>query len=318
MKNFNNISYLSVGKKIDLPFNSDDVILFVDNYIYGVFDGVSSNEVIPIYNCSNGGFTARLASQYATQYALNCDKSSFNSISLVNFINTNLYNKFKSLNLNFSSCATTAALVIDCGKCLHFILIGDSGIRINGVETIQHQKLIDDIFVFARIELFKFVSSNNNSLSLREIEILVRNKLFNGIQCDEKILNYIIDVSLKKHNLDKKIAFDIHNLLFFGINGAQKKYANKNHPLGYAVINSFDVVGPDFTMFTRDASDIESLELFTDGYQCPGLEVNIKSWEDMWLKIENEDPFKLNTFPHIKCSLLNERWDDRALLILKK
>lgn len=54
-----------------------------------------------------------------------------------------------------SSTATTAASVEDAGDCLHFLMVGDSGIRINGAELLWTHKDIDLIFNAGRVAVFQ-------------------------------------------------------------------------------------------------------------------------------------------------------------------
>jgi hypothetical protein len=46
---------------------------------------------------------------------------------------------------------TTAAIVEDAGACLHFLIVGDSGIRINGTELLRFNKDIDLIYTAGRV-----------------------------------------------------------------------------------------------------------------------------------------------------------------------
>ncbi len=54
-----------------------------------------------------------------------------------------------------SSTGTTAAIVEDAGDCLHFLMVGDSGIRINGTELLWTYKDIDLIYTAGRVAVFR-------------------------------------------------------------------------------------------------------------------------------------------------------------------
>jgi hypothetical protein len=54
---------------------------------------------------------------------------------------------------------TTAAIVEDAGACLHFLIVGDSGIRINGTELLRFNKDIDLIYTAGRVAVFRLLKA---------------------------------------------------------------------------------------------------------------------------------------------------------------
>jgi hypothetical protein len=219
--------------------------------------------------------------------------------------------------------ATTAALALDDGDKLQFLLVGDSGVRINGVEVIQMHKPIDHIFTAARVMLMK------NSLQKKRgeedwiaLELQTRRAISGGLSHvlnNIELDNLVDEISQAlRGELPVDAYREIHALLAAGIGLGQPPYMNeKKHCLGFGVLNGDEVQGPDVLVFDRPRSSIHTLEFFTDGYMAPGAETKVKSWEQTWAEIESQDPYKIGSHPHIKCSTVDEYWDDRTVLIVK-
>lgn len=318
-KKFSQFSSISIGKKNDLNYQSDDAILFIQNRIYGVFDGVSSRGRHVDGAVHAGGGAARTCVKSALSYVINNEQINFDSCEFINQLSADLKEEYNREGVCESRFATTASLALEGRDKLLFLIVGDSGVRINGVETIQFKKPIDDIFSMARsVLLSKRVPSNCNPSDFYYYELLVREMLFNGIESSV----HIEDVM---HVISREMIFpcgfnnwdDIYNLLRNGISNYQHLFANRvGHYLGYAVLNGGSLHGRDYFTFVRDLDSVNSMEFFTDGYMTCGDDVSIQSWERSWNNVEKIDPYKLGKYKNIKCSIPGELWDDRSLLII--
>jgi hypothetical protein len=65
------------------------------------------------------------------------------------------------------------------------------------------------------------------------------------------------------------------------------------------------------------ASDVETLELFSDGYFAPGAEFGVASWEASFRMVEQEDPYKIERYLSTKGTTQVQLTDDRTYLGVK-
>ena len=98
----------------------------------------------------------------------------------------------------------------------------------------------------------------------------------------------------------------------------QYLYINRTHPLGAPSINGFPIPRELIVQVDRDIDDIETIELFTDGYfGCPEG-TTVADWESRLARIEASDPEKIGDHPSTKGSSNGHFSDDRTVLILRR
>lgn len=91
---------------------------------------------------------------------------------------------------------------------------------------------------------------------------------------------------------------------------------NPNHPLGYGAIDGRPIPKKFIKVYEFDAKEVQTLEIFSDGYFKQGNEPTIDSWEEAFREVEREDPYKILKYQGVKGSLPGVHWtDDRTLLI---
>lgn len=325
MKRFTSVQALSVSKdKLEVA-PPDDVVVFQDGLLYGVFDGATSFSGMLIDGVSTGRFAALSCARVAQNYVLNTHPSNFSVEHLLHQMTHELSESLKVRALKHCRAATTISLAIDDGQTLHFLLVGDSGVRINGHEVVQIHKPIDLIFTSARVAMIKKALLGNNTLTdseMFDLELKTRQAIAHGLlgkmePVDIEQLAFDIQTNLLGQLPEDAIQV-IPSLLSQGISNGQPPFMNQcGHSLGYAVMNGHAVQGPDMFVFSRAKSSVQCLEFFTDGYMKPGDDPTIRSWEEQWATVEAQDPYKIGSYPHIKCGTPQEHWDDRSLLIVR-
>ena len=320
---FKEVEASSISKVKSGQALPDDVMVLEHGRLYGVFDGATSFNGRLINGLSPGRFAASQCAKFAQSYVQTLTPQEFNAHHLLNRMSVQLAHDLHANACSTGDAATTAALALDDGDKLQFLLVGDSGVRINGVEVIQMHKPIDHIFTAARVMLMK------NSLQKKRgeedwiaHELQTRRAISGGLSHvlnNIELDNLVDEVSQTlRGELPVDAYREIHALLAAGIGLGQPPYMNeKKHCLGFGVLNGDEVQGPDVLVFDRPRSSIHTLEFFTDGYMAPGAETKVKSWEQTWAEIESLDPYKIGSHPHIKCSTEDEYWDDRTVLIVK-
>jgi hypothetical protein len=321
---FPHVEALCVSKDKSGRVLPDDVVVYQQGRLYGVFDGATSLSGQTIGGLSTGRFAALQCAQAAQHFVLTRPPSEFSCLQLLQSMGSHLSAALRAKAVAGVQAATTAALALDAGDTLHFLLVGDSGVRINGSEQVQVHKTVDAIFTAARVALFKRAMASPSvapddwiSLELRTRQTIAHG--MGGALSEEVLQHLSCTVSDQlRHLLAPDAVEQIPTLLAQGISKGQPPYMNRpDHSLGYAVLDGNRVQGPDLLVFSRPRAEVDSLEFFTDGYMATGAEPTVASWEAAWLAVETEDPFKIGPFAHIKCSTPHDHWDDRTVLIVR-
>ena len=103
----------------------------------------------------------------------------------------------------------------------------------------------------------------------------------------------------------------IHN----GIAHGQGKFQNTvDYALSYGVVDGFAVAPRHIDTLSIPLAEIETLELFSDGYFSPAAEFGVAAWEREFERVEREDPHKLNTYLSVKGTTDIALTDDRTYL----
>lgn len=93
---------------------------------------------------------------------------------------------------------------------------------------------------------------------------------------------------------------------------AQFAYQNNGeHSLGYGVVDG--TTTPDAFVHVDQflLDDVQTLELFTDGYFALPEKAEIAAWEDVYERVEKEDPYKYKNYKSTKNT------DDRTVIVAK-
>ena len=216
---------------------------------------------------------------------------------------------------------TTVAMVEDAGDQLHFLIVGDSGIRINGTELLRIHKDIDLIYTAGRGAVFRLLQARGWSGDALELQ--TRQLVFKGLAQADPALLAAADVAQVlalaqaacAPRLQSDAIAELPQLLLAGISGGQYGYCNRaGHSLGYAVLDGTHTQGPDVLSLSRPKSEVHSIELFTDGYlSCPAG-TSVRHWEDEFFRVEAEDFHKCGAFAGVKGSSSSQFSDDRSVL----
>lgn len=214
----------------------------------------------------------------------------------------------------------TLALALHDGPHLHLVLVGDSGIRLNGRQVLQMDKDLDYITSTLRSHTWHRVADPDPAVRDR----VARQASWKGLNQDPAVFAPELsaaDLAAIGATAEAELAAalphvpraDILHLLRNGIVGAQGDYQNTTDSvLGYACLDGFAVPRSLMQISTIAARGVETLELFTDGYFDVGAEASLASWEIRHREIEGEDPAKVGKFRSTKGSVPGRWSDDRT------
>jgi hypothetical protein len=207
---------------------------------------------------------------------------------------------------------------------MHFLMVGDSGLRINGLYITHMTKDVDRLFTQVRLATREVL--RGQGLKGDALEMANRELVFKGLNpsrqatiLPSKVLEILAQVSAACRGQLMPDAMDcLPDMVSRGISGGQYQFANQvSHSLAYASVDGSQTRGKDLRYFSRPLADVHSIELFTDGYMsCPQSGVSVMDWEANFAQDEAQDPEKIGHYAGVKGSTEAYFSDDRTVLSL--
>ncbi len=309
------ISSLTLPKYRDLSAPGDDISLILPGLI-GVFDGATS---ALIAGESPGRIAAAAAASAVAGLTTSGEIFDMETGAICEAIRERMARNSCHIPSEINLATTMAAVAFDKSE-LRLMVIGDSGIRVNGNQVYCHLKKIDDVSTEARIAAFNILSGKYEGTD--EIEMLTRRVAFMGLeqartdgilslQEADQVLATLDGAGIAQ--ADRKT---VEGYLLAGLKN-QKSIANRNDvPLGYSVLNRDLIMHDDIIDVRLPRDEVRTLEIFSDGYfSMPEDEITIAAWEREFTAAEDRDFSKTSEFKSIKGSTSREFADDRSLIV---
>ena len=326
------IEAFSEGKDLDDLEAVEDQLLVLPGKGYAVLDG-ATDVTGALYDGRRGGWLAsRLAMRAVAGFLLDPAERDLRPERLIEHVNVALCDCYarhgilESLRGNAAKrFGTTLALAADLGETFRFVLIGDSGLRINATETFIDDTGLDLVTARLRVEAYRIVQETGGASDARAR--VGRACAFYGATAIHPDMQPWLDESKRLALYERALGWcrvrfpavremDIRHLLDTGILGQARFANNMLSPLSYAVLDGFDIPPPLVHVIDRPRAEIHSIELFTDGYFKPGASPSVSSWEAAFIEVERADPEKIGQYPSVKGSSERIRTDDRTVLIV--
>lgn len=320
------------GKLKADPHVNEDLFLALPGFGYAVIDGLSDRTGHRYHGLSAGQMAARLVAGETANWLVN-DRHG-NPAALIERLTACIQGAYDQAGITQIAMAepgrrfgATLALAIDLGLTWRFVLIGDSGIRLNGHEILQNEHPVDAVTSCLRKAAYHRVRGKGaGSEAATDVS---RTVTFHGA---DRVLDGMDgwfaedDLSAIRATARAEVLTllphvppnDINILLAKGILHGQGHFQNNTEsPLSYAVIDGTALPLPHVAVIERPASSVSVIELFTDGYLKPPEGTGTACWEASFRAVEAQDPAKVAAFPCPKGST-NERWfDDRTVITLR-
>jgi len=326
----------SLGKKFGHPETNEDSLVVMPNLGYAVIDGVTDRNGTRYDGMLSGQFASRTVQRAIETFLLAQGREGLEDQQFqggehfVDYLGKAIHAGYvandaleaveKDWKLR-GGCTVMAALII--GDRLEVVAVGDSGIRINGHDTLQVLKPLDDVTAILRRETWRFFEAQGKPIE--ECDRLAasmtwqgtRNQPVGSITADEAVIAAIEDRTLAacRQHLPHVPEAELLLLVQHGISHGQGKFQNVTEPvLGYGGIDGFSV--PSRFVETRSyaLAEIETIELFSDGYFKPGAGFGVASWEAAFQEVEAEDFHKIGRYMSTKGTTLTQLTDDRTYL----
>jgi hypothetical protein len=206
-----------------------------------------------------------------------------------------------------------------------FVLIGDSGLRINGAEVFINDGGLDLVTASLRVQGYRIVGEAGGGADDRAR--VGRAGAFYGAAGLHPDMQPWLDETKRQLLYERSLAWcrerlpaapeaDIRHLLDTGVCGQARFANNMSSPLSYAVLDGFDIPLPLVQVFDRPRATVRTIELFTDGYFKPGAAPALSDWEAAFAEVERVDPDKIGRYPSVKGSGVRMNTDDRTVVIV--
>ena len=181
------IESCSTPKCRDLSQPGDDILVVLPQCLYAVFDGATDTSGVVVQGESPGRMAARQAAMAMVRYASPPDHALGSAQDLMRAMNQSIASGLAA-GARPARASTTVAMVEDAGDSLRFLIVGDSGIRINGTELLRINKDIDLIYTAGRVAVLRQLQARGWREDALERE--TRQLVFKGLaQADPALLS---------------------------------------------------------------------------------------------------------------------------------
>lgn len=297
----------------------DDVPLVIPGAVYGVFDGATDPRGTRVDGVAAGRLAALTVASEVAELANDPANRSLPGREIVGRVSAALKTKTAPLSLPIPP-STTMAVAIDCTETWRFLLLGDSGVRINGSEVHRCEKLIDSVSTVARVAVFKELATQCDTPDKAEmaarkcIFLGFENAISSGLLTRAKT-DEILSLSIAANDLE--ISSDTVRRFLMGGIQSQHGFGNTvGDPLCFDTLNGSVPMLGQLTDIVRSKAEVTSIELFTDGYFSMPERPEIQAWEAAFHSVEDMDFHKIGPFSGVKGSTSTEFFDDRTVVIV--
>lgn len=326
----------TLGKKFGHPETNEDSLVVMPNMGYAVIDGVTDRNGTRYGGMLSGQYASRTVQRAIEVFLLaqgQRDKPDLQfqgAQHFVDYLGAAIHAGYvehgalAAVEADWKlrgGCTVMAAMLI--GDRLEVVAVGDSGIRINGHDTLQVLKPLDDVTAILRREAWHYFAALGHSI--QECDKFssamtwqgTQNQLPGAVTANPEIVATIETRALTacRAHLPAVPEHELLLLIQHGIAHGQGKFQNITEPvLGYGGIDGFAV--PNRYVETRSyaLADIETIELFSDGYFKPGTGFGVASWEAAFDEVEAEDIHKIGRYMSTKGTTASQLTDDRSYL----
>jgi hypothetical protein len=325
----------SLGKKFADPAANEDSLVILPNRGYAVIDGVTDRNGTRYNGMLSGQFASRTVQAAIEKFLLAQGEASQPDLQFaggahfIDYLSKAIFAEYERAGVVDAvtadwklrgGCTVMAAMII--GDRLEIVAVGDSGLRINGTDVLQVLKPLDDVTAIMRRETWRYFEALGEDPAT--CDKLAGAITWRGTRHQEP--NYrsgdvhnVAEIEGRalaacKLHLPDVPENEILSLIHGGICFAQGDFQNVTEPvLGYGGLDGFGV--PARYIETRYAlQDVETIELFSDGYFKLGEEFGVASWEAAFAQVEAEDFHKIDRYMSTKGTTDVMLTDDRTYL----
>ena len=326
----------SLGKKFSAPHANEDSLVIMPNRGYAVIDGVTDRNGTRYDGMLSGQFASRVVQAAIEEFLLAQGDASrpemqfAGGVHFIDYLGKAIHARYvandalDAVTADWKlrgGCTVMAAMII--GDTLEIVAVGDSGLRINGSDVLQVLKPLDDVTAIMRRETWRYFEALGRDLET--CDRLASAITWQGTRhqtpgtetADPATLAELESRALAacRAHLPSVPAAEIEALVHGGICYAQGDFQNVTEPvLGYGGLDGFAV--PERYVETRSypLAEIETIELFSDGYFKLGNGFGVDAWEQGFREVEAEDLHKIGRYMSTKGTTDIALTDDRTYM----
>lgn len=327
------IEAFTEAKDPSAPHTNEDRLVILPGRAYAVIDGVT-DRLGTRYDGMLSGQYAAVTVQGALEHMLSAPDRTEDPIAIVKALTATIASAYKrhgmaekvqfDWNLRISAAL---ALVLVGPESVDVLLVGDSGVRINGERIIRVEKDLDLITAILRRQAWPVIGQKVSDPERQEQ--VSRQVTWHGTRQPLENVADILDaddmafierraIAANMESLPHVSKDDIENLVRGGIVNAQGGYQNNaSLQLGYPCLDGFEVPQHMIKIERLERSEVHTVEIYSDGYFKPGAGFGVAAWEKAFAEAERDDPAKVLLYPSPKGSTASLWADDRTYLGVK-
>jgi hypothetical protein len=324
------IEAFSEAKDPSAPHANEDQLVILPGRAYAVIDGVT-DRLGTRYDGMLSGQYAAVTVKHALEHMLSVPDARMDGVAIVRALTAEIAAAYKAhgmaekvqsdWNLRLSAAL---ALVLVQAETVDVVLVGDSGVRINGEHVLRMEKDLDLITSTLRQEAWPVIGRRTTDPEKQEQ--ISRRVTWHGTRQPLDAVADTLDagdmaliegraIAANIEALPHVAQADIENLVRGGIVNAQGGYQNNGSlQLGYPCIDGFEVPQHMIRIERFPRSEVKTVEIYSDGYFKPGDGFGVAAWEKAFAEAEREDPAKVLLYPSPKGSTATFWADDRTYL----
>jgi hypothetical protein len=316
------------------PAGNEDQLVVLPGRGYAVIDGVTDRTGHRYDGLLAGQLASRTVQRAIASFLLDPSEAEVDRAHLVACVSQAIRAAYQDHGIleiarrdparRFGATLALAAERVDDWR---FVLIGDSGVRLNGTELWLNENELDLITASLRREAYRTVAAAGGGPA--DQARVGRACAFHGAArlhpdmrpwLDEDDLATLRARCLETCRADFPAvpAADIERLLDGGVITGQGQFQNNTlSPLSYAVLDGFEVPMDLVRVVDRVRAAVHTIELFTDGYFEPAGAPSVEAWEAAFREVERLDPEKVDRYPCVKGSTPGRFADDRTVIVVQ-
>lgn len=327
----------SLGKKFGYPEANEDSFVAIPGAGYAVIDGVTDRIGTRYAGMLSGQFASRTIKRATERFLLEQQAPRIaegftysGPRAFIDYLSEALRSAYVAEDALAAveadwklraGCTIVAALQVE--DRIEVIAVGDSGIRINGSDLLQVLKPLDDVTSLLRRETWRYFETRG--LPEADCDRLSASMTWpgtrhqpHGIETSEPAVIAEIEqlaIAACHERLPGVPDDELLHLIQNGIAHGQGDFQNvTGKVLGYGGLDGFAV--PDRYIEHRSyaLAEVDTLELFSDGYFEPGKGFGIAMWEAAFRQVEADDPHKIDRYISTKGTTPAQLTDDRTYL----
>ncbi len=326
------IEAFTQAKDKENPDSNEDRFVAVDDRIYAVIDGATDKSGQTYDGLTGGRIAGRILEEVLRSEDAKRGEGEITASTILNAVNRGLRRQYDLHGIAgairrepWRGFAAQVSIAVREGGDYRFIVVGDTGLRINGREIFFDRKPGDTICAQLRAATYRHMAETG--ATAETARKWARAYTVDGLKA---VLPGTPD-SLGAENLGKLreeartacgrmlpgIAAElVEEVLNGGLKGAYH-YRNRPGPLGYPCIDGSPVPRDMIVEFKRAVDSIQCIELFSDGYPGVPEGAALDDWEALHARVERDDPERIADWADTKGSAPGRSADDRTILIVR-